>query len=248
MALLSLFPWPVAPPTTPIVDGTYAWSYVNVVTGQHTGSPKQDSFTSTIESMVKPWIAADYLRRTGNPPPWRLAELSTMLRDSDDLAAEDVYRADGTDAVIQRMISICGLQHTRVESYWWSLSTTSASDTVRLGLCLADGRAAGPWTWWLLSEMRQVRGGLTEQHATSGGGRWGLVDGLPPYTASWTAIKNGWTVHDGLWHVDCLAVHPEFVIGVVMQYPAAKGLAYGAAVCATIARQLINSAPPLRYL
>lgn len=191
-------------------------------------SDNADTAHSTTESMVKPWIAADYLRRNPDPSGRRLAELTDMIIDSSDTAAEDVYRAGGGTAVIERMIAICGLTRTRAVPGWWSRTETTAADAARLGACLADGRAAGGgWTPWLLDRMRDVRGE----------GRFGAVQALP---AAGLAIKNGWTLigTDGNWHVSCLAIGPGWSLGVLVRYPAHHGLAYGSAVCADITRQL----------
>lgn len=219
---------------------TESWQYLDRGSGQSTGSENRDEFRSTTESMIKPWIVADYLRRVDQPSPARLDELSRVIRDSDDNATEDIYRLGGTDAVVRRMISTCGLTHTGIEPYWWSLTTMTVTDAAKLGLCLADGRAAGRWTDWLLGEMKQVRGGVDDQHGSTGGGRWGIIDGLPLSVVSDTAIKNGWTEHGSQWRVNCLAIHPEFVLAVMLSYPVDRGLAYGASQCAEIARQEVR--------
>lgn len=245
--LLSLLASLLCPvPVRVDVDGDYAWSYVDRITGRVAGSANAATFTSTAESMVKPWIAADYLRRTGDTS--RLPELTAMIVDSDDDAAESIYRAGGATAVIERMIAACGLAHTTARPYWWSYTTMTADDATRLGLCLADGRAAGRWTNWLLATMRAVRGPASDQHATTGGGRWGIVDGLPATTAKWAAIKNGWTAHGDGWHVNCLAIHPAFVLTIVARYPYGKGLAYGANICAQVTRHLAARPSRMRYL
>jgi hypothetical protein len=245
LLLLSALFNPLGPhPVTVVLDGTYAWSLSDRITGTVTGSPNQDTDTFSTESMVKPWIAADFLRRGYStdlatpPPPARMRELARMIDLSDDDAAQDIYRLDGGDAVIARMAAVCGLAHTAVHPAWWSRTTMTAGDARRLGLCLADGRAAGPWTGWLALEMAHVEGGADEQQATTGGGRWGAIDALSPPDAAITSIKNGWTDYDGAWHVNCLAVHRFFVLSVMSRYPSGHGLAYGAALCRDITRQL----------
>ena len=58
----------------------------------------------------------------------------------------------------------------------------TAQDAVRLGECVKNGTAAGPkWTEWVLEEMRNVWGTTAkkDQQRTRGGGRWGIIDGLP---------------------------------------------------------------------
>jgi hypothetical protein len=222
--------------------GFSSWAFLDRRTGQ-TASSRNVTGTNSTESMIKTWITADYLRRAAaagtQPSPGTLAELSRMIRDSDDGAAEDIYRRDGLDDVVERMISICKLTDTSVYYAWWSRTQISARDAVRLGACIADGRAAGKkWTGWLLNEMRHVRGSIQDQ---PDGGRWGIIDGLPARLAGQVAIKNGWTEigADNSWHVNCLAVHTDWVLAVLVRYPASLGLSYGAAACRSVTRQLL---------
>jgi hypothetical protein len=225
------------------VNGFLAWALLDRQSGKIAGSPNHTSGTSSTESMIKAWLTADYLRLLGKKQPTtqRLAELSRMIRDSDDGSAEDIYQVDGRDTVINRMISICGLTDTSVVKAWWSQTQMTARDAVRLGQCLADGRAAGPrWTPWVLSEMKQVRGGVSKE---PGGGRWGIIDALPADLAKETAIKNGWTLvyGDGMWHLNCLAVHADWVLAVLTRYPAKLGKQYGATLCKQVTEQLLTS-------
>jgi hypothetical protein len=225
-----------AGPVNVSVDGFLSWALMDRQTGGVTGSTNDTSATSSTESMIKIWIAADYLRRqaaAGNTPgQQRLDELTTMIRDSDDQAAEDIYRFDGGNDVVKRMISSCGLTGTTLVDGWWSKTQITARDATRLGLCVADGRAAGPtWTPWILTQMRQVRGE----------GRFGIIDALPSSVAGATAIKNGWTLidEDGKWHVACLAVQDGWILAVLTRYDGSRGLTYGASVCANVTRQLL---------
>lgn len=213
------------------VQGFMSWALLDRSTGTVTGSPNAATDTNSTELMIKAWIASDYLRRLDDrqPPGYRLDELTRMIRDSDDDAAEDVYDIDGHNAVVQRMIGMCGLTHTSIFSFWWSRTQISAQDAVRLGNCVADGTAAGPrWTDWILSEMRQVRGE----------GRFGVIDALPADVAARTSIKNGWTLVGNQWHLNCLAVVDHYVLAVLTRYPAALGLSYGAGVCRDVAARL----------
>jgi hypothetical protein len=213
------------------VQGFFAWALLDRNTNTMTGSPNFTTATTSTESMIKAWISSDYLRRLGNaqPPADKLALLTQMIRDSDDNAAEIIYDIDGYDAVVQRMISICGLTETSIFEGWWSRTEVSARDAVRLGACVADGRAAGAkWTPWILSEMRQVRGE----------GRFGIVEALPPDVAGRTSIKNGWTIVGDDWHLDCLAIVDQYVLAVLTRYPSELGLQYGAGVCRNVAAQL----------
>lgn len=221
------------------------WAVLDRHTGRITGNNL--SGTSSTESMIKTWLVADYLRQTEadgkKPRSQQLDAASEAIRHSDDAAAQQLYAANGEDESINRMIETCGLVDTKVYPGWWSRTQMSPRDAVQLGACLVDGVAAGPtWTPWLLEEMRQVVGGTSaaEQEPTRGGGRWGIIDGVSSEVASTLAIKNGWTSikSDGNWHVNCLAISNDWIMSVMLRYPAGEGLDYGAQVCATVASRL----------
>jgi hypothetical protein len=235
-----------AGPVKVSVDGFAAWALLDRQTGKVAGSDNMTA-TSSTESMIKIWLVSDYLRRTPEPSAERLAQASTAIRDSDDDAAQSLYLAGGGDEVVQRMISMCGLTDTSIaRPGWWSYTQMSPRDAVRLGDCVKNGTAAGPkWTAWVLKEMTLVRGttAAEDQHETSGGGRWGIVDGLPDEIVEpGVSIKNGWTSiwADGNWHVNCLAVADDWVLAVMLRYPSDRGLDYGANVCRTITEQLVR--------
>lgn len=229
------------------VDGFVTWAALDRATGDLAGDGAE---RSTTESMIKPWIAADHLRRFDeqgqDPSAEELALARAAIRDSDDEAAERLYVAGGNDAVVERMIERCGLTETEVHSFWWSRTQMTARDAVLMGECLANGTAAGEdWTEWILNEMRAVRGSVIQQDPERGlaGGRWGIIDGLPDSVEpDGVAIKNGWTRigETGSWHVNCLAVNPDWVIAVMMQFPAEYELDYGAERCASVASQLFS--------
>jgi hypothetical protein len=218
-----------------------SWAMLDRHTDRITGSANLGA-TNTSESTVKAWIAADDLRRLAErslrPDNDELAALSVMVRDSDDRAAEAIYWRNGGDDVIARLVSVCGLTDTTVHPHWWSLTNISARDAVRMGECIADGRAAGPqWTPWLLAQMRKVRGE----------GRFGIVSALPAGQAATLAIKNGWTLHDpgDGWSVNCLTISDGWVLAVEIRYPPVLGgLAHGAQICAEVTRQHVAQPPP----
>jgi hypothetical protein len=238
------------------VDGFFSWALLDRRTNEVTGSPNSAKATSSTESMIKVWIVSDFLRQAHEdgetPSKARLAQASRAIRDSDDNAAGSLYSASGGTASTRRMIKMCGLTNTRLGSVpgyvgWWSFTEMTAQDATRLGQCVKDGKAAGPkWTPWVLSEMTKVRGttAAKDQHETYGGGRWGIIDGLPKEiaTQSPVSIKNGWTPlnYDGNWHISCLAITDDWILAVQTRYPVAKGLKYGAKVCGTVATQLVT--------
>jgi hypothetical protein len=247
----STAPTPAARPVTKSTavrvetPGYWSWALLDRKSGRMTGSSNLAE-TNTTESMVKAWIVADYLRVQAShrqqPPANMLRLASSAIRNSDDAAAQTLYVQSGGDAAIQRLIATCHLSETSVYAGWWSRTRMSARDAVRMGACIADGRAAGPtWTKWLLDEMRHVRG-TTAAADQPAGGRWGIIDALPVKLAGRVAIKNGWTPiwADGTWHLNCLAIADDWILAVEARYPISLGLNHGAGICRTIAEQLFR--------
>jgi hypothetical protein len=232
----------------------FGWALLDRHSGALVGSANMETATNTTESMLKVWLAADYLRHTPSPSTAAQAELYKMIVDSDDNIALKYYALDGGDPSIRELSSLCGLHNTHAAGVdEWSITTMTAADAVRLGNCVASGTAAGPtWTPWLLKTMREVRGRVADQRRTTGGGRWGIIDALPPGMAATTSIKNGWTAQPGdhNWHINCLAIHPDWILAVELRYPwtgpdgdwhDANNLQPGADACASVARQLLTS-------
>lgn len=218
--------------------GFWSWSLIDRRTGAVSGSANA-TIRSDTASMVKVWIAADYLRRQSERGAGvetsRLNALSQMIRDSDNAIANTFNTTNGGTTSINRMIRTCGLTESRpVASGSWSTTEVSARDGARLAVCVADGRAAGPkWTGWLLNEMRQVRDA----------GRFGIIEAFPADVAAKVAVKNGWINRkDGKWHIACLAVTDDWALSVLTQYPVALGLGHGANICKQVAVQLGTTA------
>ena len=230
----------------PVNTSFFGWALFDKSTGVITGSANMATGTNTTESMVKAWIAADYLRQLGQqgktPTKAALSDLTKMIIHSDDNIAQKYYEADGGDAVIQRLISMCGLTNTTIFPYWWSKTAMTPQNAVRYGQCVANGTAAGKkWTPWLLDTMKHVEGGVKDQiSVTMQGGHWGIIDGLPANLVPDTSIKNGWTYYaaDG-WHVNCLAINPAWVLAVMVRVEGnAIVPSVPASVCQSVARQL----------
>jgi len=231
---------------SPVNTSFFGWAFLDESTGVITGSANMATGTNTTESMVKPWIAADYLRQLDQqgetPTNAALSDLTKMIIHSDDNIAQQYYEADGGNAVIQRLISMCGLANTTVFPSWWSMTAMTPQDAVRYGLCLANGTAAGKkWTPWLLDTMKHVEGGVQDQiSVTMQGGHWGIIDGLPANLVPGTSIKNGWTYYasDG-WHVNCLAINPAWVLNVMVRVQGDSIVpSVPASVCQSVAQQL----------
>lgn len=210
-----------------------SWAIMDTTTGNITGSPNLAE-TSTTASMIKVWLAADYLRRTAEqgeePPQDRLDELTLIVRDSNNEHTQELFVELGHHASIERLISICGLTDSYPIPYFWSNTQLSPRDTARMGACIARGDAAGPeWTDWLLDEMRAVRGI----------GDFGIRHALPAGERSSVAIKNGWVIRsaEGEYHVNCLAIGNGWTMGVMTRYPAEWGYLHGAEICRSLAAE-----------
>jgi hypothetical protein len=225
-------PTPLLHPAPVTISASGFWSYalMDRTTGQITQTSANAATTNVTASMIKAWLAADYLRRNATVSSYNQHELSIMIRDSDNNAASYFWKLDGTFASITRLNSMCGLTDTKGHLDWAN-TLLSARDAVRMGQCIGAGVAAGPkWTSWLLNEMRNVRGV----------GRFGIITALPAAVAAQTSIKNGWVVKsDGDWHVNCMAIGTDWVLGVMTVYPASKGEGQGIGICQSIATQLM---------
>ncbi|MGI5179702.1 serine hydrolase [Dactylosporangium sp. CA-152071] len=208
--------------------GFWSWTVLDRRTGEMAGSPNAAT-TQRTASMIKAWLAADYLRRTPNPSASILRQLTSMIRNSDNTAASYFWTLDGRSASITRLVQMCGLTDSKAYIDWAS-TLLSARDAARMGACIGDGRAAGPkWTDWVLNEMRNVASSQ----------EFGIVPALPATEQAATAVKNGWIARsDGKWHVNCLAIGTEWVLSVLTVYPSSKGMGYGAEICTSVTRQL----------
>jgi hypothetical protein len=96
------------PSTIDVPDASFfGWALLDRRGGTIAGSPNSATATSSVESMIKPWIAADHLRRldeSGERPIRQvLAELNLMIVDSNDPLAEKYYQLGGADAVVRRL-------------------------------------------------------------------------------------------------------------------------------------------------
>ncbi|HEV7711286.1 MAG TPA: serine hydrolase [Asanoa sp.] len=220
-------------------SGWYSWALLETRTGKMSGSADRSTL-STTASLIKPWIAADFLRRAAEqglaPSEDDLEQIESMIRDSDNEAAEALYIENGRDESIRRLISTCGLEDSRVsDDGGWSRTLLSSADITRLGACIADGRAAGPtWTGFLLDQMRAV----------TGMGDFGIRKAFPENEQSKIAIKNGWVDRDEEqeYHVSCMAIGDGWVVGVMTRYEIDKGYEYGAKICELVGQELREAA------
>jgi hypothetical protein len=218
--------------------GFLSWAVLDRRTNEIFGSSNMDA-TSSTASLIKAWMAAQYLRTNDAPTQAKLSDLEIMIRDSDNDAADRTYSAIGGTPGIQKMVSVCSLTDSQAVQGWWSATTMSARDVVRLGQCIGDGRAAGPkWTQWLLDTMRKVRGD----------GDFGIRQAFPAAQRSQIAIKNGWLLSDddNTWHTNCLAIGDTWVMSVMQRYPPTgvylDDFQHTAEVCQNLTK-LLMSAP-----
>jgi hypothetical protein len=240
---LSPLPLASAPVTVPAEVKFVGWALIDQRTGEIVGNENMDKVNTTA-SMIKAWIAADFLRTNAEkgitPSASRMHEVSIMIRDSDNNAATDLYAVNGASQSIQRLIDICGLTDSKAGSRW-SLTQLSPRDAARMGLCIANGKAAGTkWTDWLLNEMRNVRGE----------GDFGIRTVFPADQKAKIAIKNGWFPRpgsagswpeDGNWHMNNLAIGDTWVLAIEIRYPNSMSFEHGQQLIKDIAQQLLTN-------
>jgi hypothetical protein len=229
--------------------GFLSWALLDRRSGEVVGSANMPSLTTTL-SMIKAWFAADYLRLATEdgrePTKAQLGRLEIMIRDSDNAVAENLYLTSlengglGRATTIQRLKARCGVQDAKAATNnRFGYTQLSARDAVRMGACIADGRAAGSkWTPWLLDKMRKVRGV----------GDFGIREALPTAIQPQVAIKNGWDSwsEDNTYRTNCLAIGDSWVLAVLQRYPRRGDdnldLAHTQKVCEETARALLNPA------
>ncbi len=222
-------------------EGFLSWAYLDLRDGTIVGSTNMSEPTDT-ESMIKAWFGADYLRRAAEqgvtPPDSDLADIQATIQDGDLVAADRIVaNVGGASESIGRMVTMCQLTDSRAVAEAWTRTVISARDAVRMGSCLADGRAAGAqWTPWIMDSMRQVRGE----------GDFGIGKAFPSGRQATIATTNGWALRDqdGMWHANCLAISETWVLAVMQRYPSngdrITDLAHIDAVCKDVVRKLTS--------
>jgi hypothetical protein len=205
----NIVPMPDAPPEAPsagfdglegrtkqaIADAANAGADISVVvmdrnTGQTVSGGDGSSFP--IASVVKLFIADDLLLRASKgettlSPADRKA-LDSMLRSSDDGAAQNFWDRLGGNAVIARVKARYGLGGTTAPyNSHWDVTTSTASDLVRYYDMLLDGSGGLP-----PEQAGIIVGDLAQSTPTGIDGypqRFGIPDGL---YAEPVAVKQGW--------------------------------------------------------
>lgn len=211
----------------------HSWALMDRGSGAIIGSANFNE-TNRACSMIKTWISADYLGQAKSPTKTRLGQISQMIRDSDNLPADDIMNELGRLKSFNRMKSVCKTTDF-VPGTSWSKQVISARDTCRLAEAVAAERVANPqWTAWLLDLMRDVRRGT-----------WGIRAAFPAEVQATMAIKNGWdnTAATGLYHANCLAVSERWAMSVLTRYPVKlnSSESLGAEIAQSVAEQLLQS-------
>jgi hypothetical protein len=226
---------PPVPTVDLAVEGWVSWALLDRVTGDLFSSENSTEQNNTA-SMIKSWLAADYLRRmaerNSKPSADKLSDLSEMIRDSENAPASEVFAELGRSATISRMNALCGTSASAGDGF--GRTQMSAQDACHLAHHLGSGTAAGPqWTDWLLNEMRNVRGD----------GDFGIRKAFPQADQSDIAIKNGWDTWSPTdnWTVNCLALTQGWAMSVLTRYPENLGMEHGMSVTEAVASQLITT-------
>lgn len=215
-------------------EAWFSWALMDRKDGALIGSANFAETNRTC-SMIKSWIAADYLRQKLSPTSARLADIEIMIRDSDSVSADRLMNEIGRVPSFTRMRDLCRTTDFTPRNTW-SQAVVSARDMCRVGDAIAKGAVANPkWTEHVLGLMRTVRRGS-----------WGVREAFPTAAQAGIAIKNGWdtTSAAGTYHANCLAIHERWVMVVLTRYPLkiAANETYGADMCKSVATQLLQNA------
>ncbi|MGE2732755.1 hypothetical protein ACQI4F_25090 [Mycolicibacterium vaccae] len=146
-----------------------------------------------IASVVKLFIADDLLMRAAEDEtelsPADQASLDSMLRSSDDGAAQAFWNRNGRSAIVSRIVGRYGLTGTTkpYNDSKWDVTQSTASDLVRYYDMLLSGAGGLP------PEQAEIIVGDLARFTPSGldgyPQRFGIPDGLPGETV---AVKQGW--------------------------------------------------------
>jgi hypothetical protein len=202
-----------------------SWSLVDRTDGRRIGSTNSATERTNAESSMKAWIAADRLRLDSDAGRAVSAHerqlIEQAVRASDDLAAEELYRGLGADAVLRHLEPVCGVAVTTPERGYWSYAQITAEDATRILDCVLDRAPT----------YRDGNVLIDALHRVDQDGAFGIPEALPSGTA--VAVKNGWTAHGGTgsWNLNCLASWDHYTLAVLTRYPIGRGQEYGAGVC-----------------
>jgi hypothetical protein len=149
----------------------------------------------TTASIIKVDILETLLHKDGVVTGDRLTTATGMIENSSNDDAEDLWNDAGGPTALTAYGKLAGLEgtHPNIKGFW-GLSTTTASDQVRL-----LDRIALPNSLLSRAEREQALGLMHQVEADQ---RWGVSAGLPAGTS--VAVKNGWLPlnNDKGWQVN----------------------------------------------
>jgi hypothetical protein len=134
-------------------------------------------------SIMKVDILETLLHQSGKLSGDRLSTATGMIENSSNDDAQDLWDDEGGPAAVSSYGEEAGLTGTHANTQgYWGLSTTTASDQVRL-----LDHLAFPNQLLTRAEREQA---IDLMHQVEADQRWGVTAGLPGETP--VAVKNGW--------------------------------------------------------
>ena len=119
--------------------------------------------------------------------------------------------------------AVCGVKVTTTKRGYWSYAQITATDATTILDCVLDKAPSYPGGDEIVTDLRSVEPGDA----------FGIPQALPAGTT--VAVKNGWTAHSGTgkWNVNCVAAWDHYTLAVLLRYPIARKLDYGATCAGT---------------
>lgn len=164
------------------------------------------------------------------------ADLSAMIRNSDNNAATRLWNEVGGSSVIALVRSLGGA-HTAgpADGSSWGFSTATSADMATVLAALASGRVLNA------ADRGRV---LDEMRSVTPSQRWGIAEAVHSSVA---AVKNGWYPDMDMptWRVHCLGVvargaaPTRYALAVMTQYPIGLGQNYGQETCRLVASTVL---------
>lgn len=211
-----------------------SWSLTDTARDRRAGSANSSTERTNAESSMKAWITTDFMRVAGDRGrsirPADRADIDAAIRRSDDWAAERLYRRLGADQVLRDLKSVCGVAVATSRRGYWSYAQITAHDATEILDCVLEKAPTYPGGDEIVTDLRNVEPDDA----------FGIPQALPAGTTF--AVKNGWTAHSdtGKWNVDCVAAWDHYTLAVLLRYPMARKLDYGATVCRDVTATLLD--------
>lgn len=180
-------------------DDWHAAVAVDDLTTGATVSSNGDDDEFVTASIVKVDILATLLyqsQQSGQPLTGDEQELATtMIENSNNDAASDLYETDGGASAIDDANRVFGLTRTVVGTGgYWGLTTTTAENQVQLLRQVFTSSSA------LSASSRDYIQGLMSQVESDQ--RWGVPAAADDGTEFW--VKNGWLPNPDLWEINSI--------------------------------------------